>query len=212
MGWSWGYKAARLQLSTLVNGLLSARLSWNSSMWLCILCSVIKFPLFLLPLVSRVLPAARLWQIDGPKKMEERRRRPQLILVCRSRGSFDAVRGSPSPPFAGSQRPFAGSQRLLAAHVSPLVSLLAPPSSSSSPLVLPSPSSSPLVPSSSMLAEHPLVPLGVLVVYEGMDWSSQILPTWIGKRRWPNVWEISNPEPEARPAHLLPHWFRPVPR
>ncbi len=26
----------------------------NSSMWLCILCSVIKFPLFLLPLVSRV--------------------------------------------------------------------------------------------------------------------------------------------------------------
>ncbi len=30
--------------------------------------------------------------------MEERRRRPQLILVCRLRGSFDAARGSPSPP------------------------------------------------------------------------------------------------------------------
>ncbi len=28
----------------------------------------------------------------------EERRRPQLILVCRSRGSFDAARGSPSPP------------------------------------------------------------------------------------------------------------------
>ncbi len=40
-------------------------LSVNSSMWLCILCSVIKLPLFLLPLVSRVLPAARLWHLSS---------------------------------------------------------------------------------------------------------------------------------------------------
>ncbi len=59
--------------------------------------------------------------------MEERRRRPQLILVCRSRGSFDAVRDLPSPPFAGSPRPFAayvsppfaGSQRLFRGSLKP---------------------------------------------------------------------------------------------
>ncbi len=94
-------------------------------------------------------------------------------------------------------------------ETSPLVSPLAPPSSSSSPLVLSSSSSSPLVPSSSSssplvpssssssllilpsssslvpsslsssplvpssfaLPERPLVPLGLLVDYEGMVWS-----------------------------------------
>ncbi len=79
-------------------------------------------------------------------------------------------------------------------ETSPLVSPLAPPSSSSSPLVpssssssplvLPSSSSlvppssslSPLVPSSSALPERPLVPLGLLVDYEGMVWSPALEP------------------------------------
>ncbi len=66
-------------------------LSVNSSMWLCILCSVIKFPLFLLPLVSRVLPAARPWQIDGPQK------RWRSAAAARS-WSWSAVRGVLSMP------------------------------------------------------------------------------------------------------------------
>ncbi len=53
---------------------------------------------------------------------------------------------------------------------------LVPSSSSSSPLGRTSPSSSPLVPSSSALAERPLVPLGLLVVYEGMVWRPEPEP------------------------------------
>ncbi len=70
-------------------------LSVNSSMWLCILCSVIKFPLFLLPLVSRVLPAARPWQIDGPKGGRWR------SAAAAHSWSWSAVRGvSSTPPAA----------------------------------------------------------------------------------------------------------------
>ncbi len=61
-------------------------------------------------------------------------------------------------------------------ETSPLVSPLAPPSSSSSPLVLPSSSSSLLVLSSSALPECPLVPLGLIVDYEGMVWSPALEP------------------------------------
>ncbi len=86
---------------------------------------------------------------------------------------FTGVCSSPSPAFAGSLPLSAASTSPspFAANGSPLVSLLAPPSSSSSLLVLPSPSSSPLVPASSALPERPQVPLGLLVVFEGMVWS-----------------------------------------
>ncbi len=69
-----------------------------------------------MPLVSRVLPATRPWQMNG------------LILVCRSRGSFNAICGLPSPPFAGSQLPFA-------AHVSP-PAIASPPTDAHVPLGL----------------------------------------------------------------------------
>ncbi len=74
-----------------------------------------------------------------PLFVEESRRRPQLILVCRSRRTLAAIRGSPSLPFAINQPLFAASSSPppFVAHVSPLVSPLAPPSSSSSPLVPP---------------------------------------------------------------------------
>ncbi len=86
---------------------------------------------------------------------------------------FTGVCSSPSPAFAGSLPLSAASTSPspFAANGSPLVSLLAPPSSSSSPLVLSSPSSSPLIPTSSALPERPQVPLGLLVVFEGMVWS-----------------------------------------
>ncbi len=69
-------------------------------------------------------------------------RRPRLVLARRSRGISAAVCGSSSRLFAGDPPPFAAtsSPGPFVAHVSPLVSLLAPPSSSSSPLVLPNPS------------------------------------------------------------------------
>ncbi len=46
-----------------------------------------------------------------PLFAEECRRRPQLILVCRSRRTLADIRGSPSPPFAGNQPLFAASSR-----------------------------------------------------------------------------------------------------
>ncbi len=69
-------------------------------------------------------------------------RRPRLVRVRRSRGISAAVCGSSSQRFAGDPPPFAAtsSPGRFATHVSPLGSLLAPPSSSSSPLVLPNPS------------------------------------------------------------------------
>ncbi len=134
------------------------------------------------------------------KKMEERRRRPQLILVCRSRGSFDAARGSPSPPFAGSQRPFAahvsplfaGSQRPFAARVSP------PFAGSQRPFAA---HVSPPVTASPPPEAH--VPLGLLVTYEGMDWSPAPEPT---PRQRPPV-----PAPRQRPPEPAPRQRPPVP-
>ncbi len=133
-------------------------------------------------------------------------RRPQLILVCRSRRILAAIRGSPSGEFAGNQLLFAASSSPppFAAHVSPLVTPLAQPSSSSSPLVCsnssssplvpPSSSSSPLVLSSSTLPESPLVPLGLLVDYVGMVWSP-----------------APEPAPHQRPPVPAPHQRPPVP-
>ncbi len=118
---------------------------------------------------------------------------------------FTGVCSSPSLAFAGSLPLFAASTSPspFAANVSQLVSLLAPPSSSSSPLVLPSPSSSPLVPSISALAERPLVPLGLLVVYEGMVWSPDPEPA---PHQRPLV-----PAPRLRPPVPAPRQRPPVP-
>ncbi len=101
---------------------------------------------------------------------------------------------SPLAPPSSSSPPLVPSS----SSSSPLV----PSSSSSSPLVLPnssslvppSSSSSPLVMSSSALPERPLVPLGLLVDYEGMVWSPAL-----------------EPNPHQRPPVPASHQHPPVP-
>ncbi len=135
-------------------------------------------------------------RLTDPKKMEERRHCPQLILVCPSRGSFDAARGSPSPPFVGSQRPFAvhvsppftGSQRPFVAHVS-LPATASPPTDA-----------------------H--VPLGVLVAYEGMSWSptpESPSPPLVPSRSASPRRHSQEPAPRQRPPVPAPRQSPPVP-
>ncbi len=98
-----------------------------------------------------------------------------LVRARRSRGNSAAVCGSSSRCLRGSAT-IRGhlKPRTIRAHVSPLVSLLAPPSSSSSPLVLPNPSDLVREPATMPTTREPAVD-GV-----SAEWSSAPAP----RRRW----------------------------
>ncbi len=144
--------------------------------------------------------------------MEERRHRPQLILVCHSRGTFAAVRSSPSPPFAGNQPPFAAISRppTFVAHVSPPFAGNQPPFTAiSSPPTFVA-HVSPPAPASPPTEVH--VPLGLLVAYEGMCWSPA---PELAPRQRPLVaaprQSTPGPAPRQRPPVPAPRQRPPVP-